>query len=65
MTGSDVIRTIGADTEPAGRYLIPDIALSGDTFLDDVSLAELREATPTPLIVASTTAGGLLEGALR
>ena len=65
MTGSDVIRTIGADTEPAGRYLIPDIALSGDTFLDDVSLAEVREATPTPLIVASTTAGGLLEGALR
>ena len=33
--------------------------------VDDMSLEEVRDATPAPIIVASTTAGGLLEGALR
>ena len=65
LTGSDVTRTIGEDAEPAGRYLLPDVALSGDTFLDDVTLDEVRQTTPVPMIVAETTAGGLLEGALR
>ncbi len=65
LTGSDVTRTVTEDTESAGRYLLPDVALSGDTFLDDVTLDEVRQATPVPLIVAATTAGGLLEGALR
>jgi putative radical SAM enzyme (TIGR03279 family) len=65
LTGSDVMRTIDEDQEPAGRYLLPDVALSGDTFLDDVTLDQVRQITPTPLIVAATTAGGLLEGALR
>jgi hypothetical protein len=59
------MRTIDEDQEPAGRYLLPDVALSGDTFLDDVTLDQVRQITPTPLIVAATTAGGLLEGALR
>jgi putative radical SAM enzyme (TIGR03279 family) len=65
LTGFDVMRTIDEDQEPAGRYLLPDVALSGDTFLDDVTLDQVREITPAPLIVAATTAGGLLEGALR
>jgi putative radical SAM enzyme (TIGR03279 family) len=65
LTGSDVMRTIDEDPEPAGRYLLPDVALSGDTFLDDVTLDQVRQITPLPLIVAATTAGGLLEGALR
>jgi len=65
LTGSDVTRTVTEDTESAGRYLLPDVALSGDTFLDDVTLDEVRQVTPVPLIVAATTAGGLLEGALR
>ena len=65
MTGEDVIRTIEADIEPAGRYLLPDVALSGDTFLDDLTLEEVRGITTAPLIVATTTAGGLIEGAVR
>jgi putative radical SAM enzyme (TIGR03279 family) len=65
LTGSDVMRAIAADATPAGRYLVPDVALSGDTFLDDVTLAEVRAVAPAPLIVATTTAGGLLEGARR
>ena len=65
LTGSDVTRTINDDAEPAGRYLLPDVALSGDTFLDDVALEDVRATTSVPLIVAETTAGGLLEGAMR
>ena len=65
ITGEDLKRAIANDTEPAGRYLVPDVALSGDTFLDDVTLDEVRGSTATPLIVAATTAGGLVEGALR
>ena len=65
ITGKDVMSTIDADDEPAGRYLVPDVALSGDTFLDDVTLQEVRDTTTVPVIVATTTAGGLLEGAVR
>jgi putative radical SAM enzyme (TIGR03279 family) len=65
ITGVDVMRAIAADAGPAGRYLVPDVALSGDTFLDDVTLDEVRAATATPVIVAATTAGGLLEAAWR
>jgi putative radical SAM enzyme (TIGR03279 family) len=65
LTGVDVIRAIATDHDPAGRYLVPDVALSGDAFLDDVTLDEVRTTTATPLIVAATTAGGLLEGARR
>jgi hypothetical protein len=45
------------------RYLLPDVALSGDVFLDDISLGELRAASPVPIIVTPATAGGLIEGA--
>ncbi len=65
LTGSDVIRAIRSDVEPTGRYLLPDVALSGDTFLDDVPLDEVRNIALAPLIVATTTAGGLLEAAVR
>jgi CBS domain containing-hemolysin-like protein len=65
MTGSDVMRAIADDDEPTGRYLLPDVALSGDNFLDDVPLDDVRARTGVPLIVAATTAGGLLEAAWR
>jgi NifB/MoaA-like Fe-S oxidoreductase len=65
LTGSDVIRAIRSDVETTGRYLLPDVALSGDTFLDDVPLDEVRNIAQAPLIVATTTAGGLLEAAVR
>ena len=63
MVGSDLRHTIERDTEPVARYLLPDVALSGDVFLDDTSLEELREATPVPIIVTPATGWGLIEGA--
>jgi len=63
MVGSDLRHTIERDTEPVARYLLPDVALSGDVFLDDTSLEELRDATPIPIIVTPATGWGLIEGA--
>jgi len=63
MVGSDLMHTIEQDTEPVARYLLPDIALSGDIFLDDTSLEELRETTTVPIIVTPATGWGLIEGA--
>ncbi len=63
MVGSDLRHTIERDTEPVARYLLPDVALSGDVFLDDTSLEDLRDATPIPIIVTPATGWGLIEGA--
>jgi hypothetical protein len=46
-------------------YLVPDVALSGDTFLDGVTLAEVATATRVPVVAAETTAGGILEAVAR
>jgi NifB/MoaA-like Fe-S oxidoreductase len=49
LVGGDVDRVLGA--EPEGhRYLLPDVCLSGDRFLDGVSVADLArpvEVVPT------------------
>ena len=45
------------------RDLLPDVALSGDRFLDDTTLEDLRSRTGVPIIVTPATAGGLIEGA--
>jgi putative radical SAM enzyme (TIGR03279 family) len=63
LVGADVRDAIVANTTPVARYLLPDVALSGDAFLDDMSLADLRSSSPVPVIVAPATAGGLIEGA--
>lgn len=63
LVGADVRDAILANRTPVARYLLPDVALSGDVFLDDMSLADLRAASPVPIIVAPATAGGLIEGA--
>lgn len=63
LVGADVRRTIENNTTPVSRYLLPDVALSGDVFLDDMSLADLRVASPVPIIVTPATAGGLIQGA--
>lgn len=60
MVGEDIINTILKDTQPAGLYVIPDVALSGDVFIDDVPLTSVMEATSVPLIVAPATASGLV-----
>jgi putative radical SAM enzyme (TIGR03279 family) len=49
LVGEDVARTLAA--EPAGhRYLLPDVCLSGDTFLDGTTPADL----PRPVEVVPT-----------
>ncbi len=63
LVGADVKHAIANERMPVARYLLPDVALSGDTFLDDTSLADLRAASPVPIIVTPATAGGLIEGA--
>jgi len=64
MAGEDIIRRFEADTEPAGAYVLPDVALSGDTFLDDVPLVDVARAASAPVVVAPATAAGLI-GAAR
>ena len=63
LVGTDVKEAISNNTSPVARYLLPDVALSGDVFLDDMSLGDLRAASPVPIIVTPATAGGLIEGA--
>jgi putative radical SAM enzyme (TIGR03279 family) len=64
MVGEDVKQRLQTDSEPAGAYVLPDVALSGDTFIDDMSLAEVASVAKAPVVVAEATAGGLL-GAVR
>ena len=54
MVGEDVARVLAS--EPAGhRYLLPDVCLSGDRFLDGRTVAEL----PRPVEVVATDGGSL------
>ena len=63
LVGTDIIDAITDDAEPPARYLLPDVALSGDRFLDDTTLEQVRARTNVPIIVTPATAGGLIEGA--
>ena len=49
MVGTDVARALG-DQPPDGRYLLPDVCLSGGRFLDGLTTAEL----PRPVEIVST-----------
>jgi putative radical SAM enzyme (TIGR03279 family) len=60
LVGSDVMRAVEADDGDAGVYLLPDVALSGDTFLDDITLDQVSAAARAPIVAAETTAHGLL-----
>jgi hypothetical protein len=62
MVGGDLKRALANDREAAGSYLVPDVALRGDVFLDDVSLDEVRAAAKAPVLAVPATAAGLLEG---
>jgi hypothetical protein len=62
IVGEDVSRTLRADTAPAALYLLPDVALVGDRFLDDVALDEVAAVAKAPVKAVPATAGGLLEG---
>jgi putative radical SAM enzyme (TIGR03279 family) len=64
MVGEDIINTIKNDQGAVGAYVIPDVALSGDTFIDDTPLADVAAIAAAPVVVAPATAAGLL-GAAR
>ncbi len=63
MVGEDVSRALAADEAPAARYLVPDIALSGDLFLDEMTLAEVGKAARAPIAAVPASAAGLIAGA--
>ncbi len=62
LTGADVLRAVAADELPAALYVLPDVALAGDRFLDDVDLGDVAAAAGTPILAVPATAGGLLSG---
>ena len=62
MVGEDVRHAIAADAGPAAVYLLPDVALQGDVFLDNVPLDDVVIAAPAPVLVVPATVAGLLDG---
>jgi hypothetical protein len=64
LVGADVRRALERDARPAGVYLLPDVALSGDVFLDDVPLNDVEGVAKAPLRVAEANARGLIEAAV-
>lgn len=64
MVGEDIITAITNDHQAVGAYVIPDVALSGDTFIDDTPLSAVAAIASAPVVVAPATAAGLL-GAAR
>lgn len=64
MVGEDLKKALATDVEPAGAYVLPDVALSGDRFIDDVSLSDVAAVANAPVVVAPATASGLV-GAAR
>jgi putative radical SAM enzyme (TIGR03279 family) len=65
LVGDDVRRAIAGDHLPASRYLVPDVALQGGVFLDNVSLDEVAADASVPIRAVPATAGGLVAGARR
>ena len=62
MVGEDVRHAIAADAGPAAVDLLPDVALQGDVFLDNVPLDDVVIAAPAPVLVVPATVAGLLDG---
>ncbi|MBT8193982.1 MAG: DUF512 domain-containing protein [Acidimicrobiia bacterium] len=65
MVGEDIAAAMAADTGPAAAYLVPDVALSGDRFLDDTSIRDVAATAPAPLLVVPTSVAGIVAGASR
>ncbi len=64
LVGADVRQALERDAGPAGVYLLPDVALSGDVFLDDLPLEDVADAAKAPVRVAEANARGLIEAAV-
>jgi len=61
MVGEDVRRALAGDHEPAAVYIMPDVALKGDVFLDDESLDAVAAAASAPLIAVPPHPGALVD----
>ena len=61
LVGEDVKKAVAADAGPAGLYLLPDIALKGDVFLDEVPLADVAALANAPVVAVPPTAEELLK----
>ncbi len=63
LVGADVRAALLADQEEAGVYLVPDVALQGDVFLDNMPLEEVAMGVGAPVVPVEATAAGVLAGA--
>lgn len=63
LVGEDLMAALAADEGPAGQYLIPDIALSGHRFLDEMEFSDVAAVAKAPLKAVATNAAGLVAGA--
>ena len=61
LVGEDVRKAIANDDLSAAVYVLPDIALSGDKFLDEMGLDDLSHVTATPITPAPANASGLIQ----
>jgi hypothetical protein len=64
MVGGDVLAALEADELPARRYLIPNTAVPGGRFLDDMAIEQVAAITAIPVDVVQPTVEGLLAGAI-
>jgi putative radical SAM enzyme (TIGR03279 family) len=65
MVGEDLTATLAAETAAAASYLIPDVTLSGDRFLDDMTIRDVAAAARAPLFAVPTSVAGIVAGAHR
>jgi hypothetical protein len=65
LVGADIARALAGDRDPAGVYLLPDLTVVGDVFLDGMDLAEVAGSAAAPLVTVEATAAGILAGASR
>ena len=62
IVGGDLAQALAEDEEPSGVYLLPDVALQGDIFLDELSLADVAKEAKAPLRVVTPDLAGIIEG---
>ena len=60
LVGHDVARAIKDDDEPARKYLLPNTAVPGGRFLDDVDISDID----APIDAVPPTVNGLIAGAM-
>jgi NifB/MoaA-like Fe-S oxidoreductase len=63
LVGRDLTAALASDADEAALYLLPDVALQGDRFLDDTSLVEVAAAAKAPVVAVEATVRGLIDGA--